>query len=176
MKTRGLLSVLLFTFSTFFTLAQNVDTCRTQEQFQKELWEFGEKTREYIRKQLEEVNKTSLSDTTQQPNQIERSTLNYTHNILNKLNEQILLPLEINPLLGDTTSTKQLIAKPDWDNAYFIKKKGLNSHLVVPLTAGNIVAELNIIGNLASYIQYVSSIFTLTNESTTEFIALNSNI
>ena len=180
MKNRILFLSFFAILSAFAASAQSLDSCRTQEQFQKELLEFCEKTQEYMRNKLVEKSKKYINETTDSLRYNQRQTWFYTKRIIDELGEQVALPVEINTIIGESDTTFHLFAKPDWDNAYFTTIEGNHTHLVVPLKAQHqsreIISELNVISGITSHSRYVTSTFTVSDGKDTEFIALNSNI
>ena len=114
-----------------------------------------------------------------QNNESVEYTINYTKELLQKSDNKILLPKEVNYLLGCGDSDS-IYLTPEWDDAYI--ENGGNNILVyiVPLIgkANNveIVAELNVVRETFSYHRMVTSHFKLSNDSTVEKISIISNI
>lgn len=80
----------------------------------------------------------------------QKRTLIYTKDILKLKDNEILLPLEVNALIGDTITNEQYKATPNLKEAYFEENKDFSVSLIVPLTV-----ECNM-GVIKSYL-YVNS-------------------
>lgn len=64
----------------------------------------------------------------------QKRALIYTKELLNLKDNVILLPLEINALIGDTITKEQYQATPHFEEAYFEEDKNFSVSLIVPLT------------------------------------------
>lgn len=111
----------------------------------------------------------------------QKGTLEYAKYLLKKNNNKILLPLEVNALLGDTITNEPYKAVPSWDEAYFEKNNDFKASLILPLTAktikGNIKATLNIMRDEnIQYFRVVNMILNYPEEKDTTSIYISSNI
>ena len=110
---------------------------------------------------------------------LQDSTLSYSQKILHELNDKLLLPKEVNTLLGIDDQVK-IYVKAQWNEAYFEQNNNYASSLILPLKAeyngSEILATLNVVRDVLQYHRIVTSQFTLTTDTVTEYLSINSNI
>ena len=82
-------------------------------------------------------------------NNEQKNTLQYAKKILKAQDNKVMLPLEINALLGDTIAPEPYIVTPVWNDACFVSDTAFEASLIVPLKAvtknGELFSELKIL-------------------------------
>ncbi|MBE6310296.1 MAG: hypothetical protein E7080_04505 [Bacteroidales bacterium] len=120
---------------------------RTQEMFQKDLKRFAEESRNYmLAGEKNQITNLFEGDSLAVLNEEQIKILDYAENLVSKNNSIIVLPQELNLLIGDTTSVNYF-AFPNWDKSFFVKYD--NEHkIVIPMYVeshlSNVLPELHI--------------------------------
>lgn len=152
--------------------AQLAQRTRTQEQFQEDLKKFSTNSRAFMITQST-MSQDSIFRTLQD------STFSYTLRVLDKIENQIILPEEVNVLLGQDKSVK-IYATPYWDEAFFEAPNPKMASLIIPFKANvngeELLSYLNIVRQGGFYYRTVSSNFTISNDTTTNHVSIISNI
>lgn len=112
----------------------------------------------------------------------QKNTLQYAKKILKAQYNKVMLPLEINTLLGDTITREPYVASPMWNDACFVSDTVFEASLIVPLKAntknGELISELKIFrADKYTFCRVVSTqISYMPNDTTTLSIDINSNL
>ena len=89
-------------------------------------------------------------DSVQLLNKGQKNTLQYAKKVLKSQDNKVMLPLEINALLGDTINPMPYEATPIWEEACFVNDSAYESSLMIPLKTktlnGEVISVLNVIG------------------------------
>lgn len=115
-------------------------------------------------------------------NNEQKNTLQYAKKILKAQDNKVMLPLEINALLGDTIAPEPYIATPVWNDACFVSDTAFEASLIVPLKAntknGELFSELKILGaDKYTFCRVITTqISCQPNDTVTFSIDINSNI
>ena len=122
--------------------------------------------------------KTSTQDKLTGP---QKGTLAYAKYILKKYDNKIVLPLELNALLGDTVTKERYKATPIWEEAYFEDIKEFKATLIIPLTAKTTKGDVNAVLNImrddnAQYLRIVNMALNYQEEKDTTNIYISSNL
>ena len=111
-------------------------------------------------------------------NENQQSLIEHTKNTFESNGNNILLPAELNVLLGDSVTSKNILAQPIWENAYFVKDKKAKV-LVVPMKAIHndveLCSDLIVAKKDKVYSNMVSTYLECKNEATTEYIQIESS-
>ena len=152
--------------------SQLAQRTRTQEQFQEDLKKFSTNSRAYIITQST-MSEDSIFRTLQD------STLSYTLRLLDKIENKITLPEEVNTLLGQDQAEK-IYATAYWDEAFFEAPSPNHASLMIPfksvVNGVEFQSFLNIVRQDGFYYRTVSSNFTISNDTTTKYVSIISNI
>ena len=105
--------------------------------------------------------------------------LDYAVKLICENDTIVVLPQELNLLIGDTTSVSYL-SYPDWSSAYFINEKN-TTHLIVPSyaeTSVGIVRSKMMVGYKKDKFNYVIETKVRENKDTSKFsgVYMESNI
>ena len=76
-------------------------------------------------------------------NEMQIATLEYAQKILKERNNELILPLELFSIVGDTTQKDCPDAIPQWDNAYFKEDADWKCNLMIPLKAKTSLGVVN---------------------------------
>ena len=112
----------------------------------------------------------------------QENTLRYAKKILKAQDNKVMLPLEINALLGDTIAPEPYRATPVWNDAYFVSDTTFEASLIIPLKVatnnGELFSELKILGvDKYTFCRVVTTpISFLENDSLSYRININSNL
>ena len=115
-------------------------------------------------------------------NNEQKSTLQYAKKTLKAQDNKVMLPLEINALLGDTIAPEPYRATPVWNDAYFVSDTTFEASLIIPLKVatnnGELFSELKILGvDKYTFCRVVTTpISFLENDSLSYRININSNL
>ena len=111
-------------------------------------------------------------------NENQQSLIEHTKNTFESNGNNILLPAELNVLLGDSVTSKNILAQPIWENAYFVKDEKAKV-LVVPMKANHndveLCSDLIVAKKDKVYSNMVSTYLECKNEATTEYIQIESS-
>ena len=112
-------------------------------------------------------------------NDNQQCILEHTKNTYHTGDNKILLPTELNVLLGDSATAQNIEAHPQWDNAYFVKDRE-DDVLIVPLKSNHneveLFSDLIIMKKDSIYPKIVSTYLECKAEKTTEYIQIESFI
>ena len=154
--------------------AQDVDSCqdtRTEEELRQDLWEFGEKSREYMMQKNEVPDSMIIAR--------EKKLLSYAKEMLKNNENHVCIPQEINAILGYNDKVK-LYATPQWDSVYYEPDREYITSLTVPIKfdtdKGPIASKMSVVVDFINYEHIVSSNFTLSNDSITKHLMVSYNI
>ena len=112
-------------------------------------------------------------------NTTHQSLLEHTKNTYTTSDTKILLPIELNWLLGDSASAQKIEAHPQWENAYFVKDRE-EDVLVVPMQSNHkdmeLFSDLIVIKKDSIYPKMVSTFLKCETEKKTKYVHIQSNI
>lgn len=112
-------------------------------------------------------------------NTTHQSLLEHTKNTYTTSDTKILLPIELNLLLGDSASAQKIEAHPQWENAYFVKDRE-EDVLVVPMQSNHkdmeLFSDLIVIKKDSIYPKMVSTFLKCETEKKTKYVHIESNI
>ena len=107
------------------------------------------------------------------------SLLEHTKNTYHTSDNKILLPTELNLLLGDSAIAENIETHPQWDNVYFVKDRE-DDVLIVPLKSNHneveLFSDLIVMKEDSIYPKMVSTYLECKAEKTTEYIQIESSI
>lgn len=92
---------------------------------------------------------------------------------------KILLPIELNMLLGDSAAVQNIETHPQWDDAYFVKDIE-DDVLIVPMKSNlnnvELFSDLIVMKKDSLYPKIVSTYLEYKNDKTTEYLHIESTI
>ena len=111
-------------------------------------------------------------------NENQQSLIEYTKKTFESNDNNILLPSELNVLLGDSIMSKNIVAQPIWENAYFVKDRE-DDVLIVPMKSDynnvELLSDLIVLKKDSIYHQMVSTCLECKKDKTTEYIQIESS-
>ena len=112
-------------------------------------------------------------------NENQQSLIEYAKNTFDSNGNNILLPTELNMLLGDSVTSKNIVSQPIWDNACFVKDKKAKV-LVVPMKAIHndveLCSDLIVAKKDKIYSTIVTTYLECKKGAVTEYVQIESNV
>lgn len=112
----------------------------------------------------------------------QKNTLQYAKKILKAQGNKIMLPLEVNALIGDTITPEPYIATPMWDDACFVSDSTFEASLIIPLKAdiknGYLLSSLKILSaDKYTFLRMITTpISYIENDTLSYEIEIDSNL
>lgn len=112
----------------------------------------------------------------------QKKSLQYAKKILKTQGNKIMLPLEINALIGDTITLEPYVATPVWDDAYFVSDTTFEASLIIPLKTeiknGNLLSTLKILSaDKYTFLRMITTPISYVESDTLSYeIEIDSNL
>ncbi len=121
--------------------------------------------------------KIVYADGTKKLNNDQQNLLEFTKKTYLSDENKILLPTEISVLLGDSSTTENIVAQPLWKKAYFVKEKKTEA-LIIPMQSNyndiELYSDLIVVKQSSVYSNIVSTYLECKSESSTKYIQIES--